>query len=110
PAIENLLPKADALLVGGAMAYTFLKALGRNVGSSRVEEERLSDAKRALDLAAKLKADLHLPTDHICSTQFAESGGHIEVCEGNIRDGMMGLDIGPTTQAKFASVLAGAKT
>ncbi len=110
PAIENLLPKADALVVGGAMAYTFLKALGRRVGSSRVEEDRLSDARRALDLAAKLKAELHLPVDHVCSTLFAERGGHIEGCEENIKDGLMGLDIGPKTQARFASVLSGAGT
>jgi phosphoglycerate kinase len=109
-AIENLLPKADALLVGGAMAYTFLKALGRRVGKSRVEENRLADAKRALELAAKLKAELHLPSDHVCSTEFAESGGPIKVFDENIPDGFMGLDIGPKSQARFASVLAGAKT
>lgn len=109
-AIENLLPKADALLVGGAMAYTFLKALGRKVGESRVETDRLADAKRALDLAARLKAELLLPEDHICSTQFAEVGGNIEVFSGDIKDGYMGLDIGPKTQTKYALTLAKAKT
>lgn len=109
-AIENLLPKADALLIGGAMAYTFLKALGKKVGTSRVEEDRLADAKRMLDLAAKLKCELHLPSDHVCSTQFAEIGGDIEVFSDHIKDAFMGLDIGPATQAKFASVLSKAKT
>lgn len=109
-AIENLLPKADALLVGGAMAYTFLKALGRKVGESRVEADRLADAKRALDLAARLKAELLLPEDHICSTQFAEIGGNIEVFDGDVKDGYMGLDIGPKTQTKYAMTLAKAKT
>jgi phosphoglycerate kinase len=109
-AIENLLPKADALIVGGAMAYTFLKALGRRVGTSRVEEDRLGDARRALDLAATLKAELLLPVDHVCSTVFAESGGTIEVCDENIKDGMMGLDIGPKTRARFAAILAKAGT
>jgi phosphoglycerate kinase len=109
-AIENLLPKADALLVGGAMAYTFLKALGRRVGESRVETERLADAKRALDLAAKLKAELVLPTDHVCSTVFAEQGGKVEVFEDDIKDGYMGLDIGPETQQRFALTLATART
>ncbi len=109
-AIEHLLPKASALLVGGAMAYTFLKALGRNVGKSRVEEERLADAKRALDLAAKLKAELHLPIDHVCSTQFDEKAGDIEVFDDNIKDGFMGLDIGPKTQTKYALILRKAKT
>jgi phosphoglycerate kinase len=109
-AIEHLLPQASALLVGGAMAYTFLKALGRNVGKSRVEEDRLADAKRALDLAAKLKAELHLPVDHVCSTQFDEKAGDIEVFDDNIKDGFMGLDIGPKTQTKYALVLRKAKT
>jgi phosphoglycerate kinase len=108
-AIEHLLPKADAVLIGGAMAYTFLKAMGKPVGTSRVEEDRLGDAKRALDLAARLKSDLHLPKDHICSTQFAESSGDIEVFD-TIRDGYMGLDIGPKTQAEYANVLSKANT
>ncbi len=109
-AIENLLPKADAVLIGGAMAYTFLAALGRKTGDSRVEADRLADAKRALDLAGRLKADLHLPKDHVCSTVFAESGGRIEIHRDSIPDGFMGLDIGPATQAEYASVLARAKT
>lgn len=109
-AIENLLPKASALLVGGAMAYTFMKALGKNVGSSKVEEDRLADAKRALELAAKLKAELHLPVDHVCSTVFAESAGDIEVFDEQIKPGFMGLDIGPKTQTKYAMVLRKAKT
>lgn len=109
-AIENLLPKADALIVGGAMAYTFLKALGKKVGSSRVEEDKLAEAKRILDLAAKLKAELHLPVDHICSTQFAENSGDIQVFDDQIKDGFMGLDIGPKTMAKYAVILSKAKT
>jgi phosphoglycerate kinase len=109
-AIEHLLPKCSAILVGGAMAYTFLKALGRKVGTSRVEEDRIADAKRTIDLAAKLKAELHLPVDHICSTAFAESAGDIEVFENDIKDGFMGLDIGPKTQMKYALTLSKAKT
>lgn len=109
-AIDHLLPRADAVLIGGAMAYTFLKALGRRVGSSRVEDDRLPDARRTLDLAASRKADLHLPSDHVCSTQFAKIGGKIEVFADNIPDGFMGLDIGPRTQADFAAVIRKAKT
>jgi phosphoglycerate kinase len=109
-AIEHLLPKCDSLLIGGAMAYTFIKALGLGVGTSRVEPDRINDAKRALDLAAKLKADLHLPVDHVCSTQFSETGGQIEVARDHIPDGSMGLDIGPETQADFTHVIRGAKT
>ena len=109
-AIEHLLPRADHVLVGGAMAYTFLKALGKDVGASRVEEDRLDDARRTIDLAAKLEASLHLPEDHVCSTEFSETIGHISVSEGRIADGSMGLDIGPKTQARFARLIRGAKT
>lgn len=109
-AIEHLLPKCSAVIVGGAMAYTFLKALGRNVGSSRVEEDRVADARRTIDLAARLKAELLLPTDHVCSTAFSESAGDIHVFDDNIKDGYMGLDIGPKTQTKFAMTLSKAKT
>ena len=109
-AIEHLLPKASAIVVGGAMAYTFLKAMGKKVGTSRVEEDRLADAKRAIALAARLKAELHLPVDHVCSTQFSESSGDIEVFDEQIKDGYMGLDIGPKTQTKYALLLRKAKT
>lgn len=109
-AVRNLLPKADHVLIGGAMAYTFLKALGRKVGDSRVETDRLSEAKAALELAARLKTDLHLPVDHVCSTQFAETGGKIEMFSEQIPDGYMGLDIGPSTQSDFAATIAKART
>jgi phosphoglycerate kinase len=107
--IDNLLPKADHVIVGGAMAYTFLRALGKKVGSSRVEEDRISDAKKTLDLAAKLKCQLHLPVDHVCNTQFSEHGD-IEVFDGEIKDGYMGLDIGPKTQTQFALLISKART
>lgn len=108
--IENLLPKADSVLIGGAMAYTFLAALGRKVGDSRVETDRINDAKRMLDLAGKLKCDLVLPVDHVCGNQFIESPPDIEVFDENIKDGFMGLDIGPQTQTKFAMIIRKAKT
>ncbi len=109
-AIENLLPKASAVLVGGAMAYTFLAAKGVKVGTSKVEADRLDDAKRALDLAAKSQAELHLPKDHVCATEFSENASDIQVFEGAIKDGYMGLDIGPATQTAYAAVLRSAKT
>ncbi len=108
--IENLIPKADSILIGGAMAYTFLAALGRKVGSSRVEADKLPEAKRLLDLAANSKCDLHLPQDHICCTEFAENRGDIDVFGDTIKDGFMGLDIGPKTQIDFALTLKKAKT
>lgn len=108
--IENLLPKADAIIVGGAMAYTFLAALGKRVGTSKVESDRMGDAKKIIDLAAKSKCELLLPVDHVCSTQFSETAGDIEVFDDQVKDGFMGLDIGPKTQTKFAMAIKKAKT
>jgi phosphoglycerate kinase len=108
-AIEHLLPKADHVLVGGAMAYTFLKALGKKVGTSRVEADKLEAAKRTLDAAARLKNELVLPADHICSREFSEASGGIEIYE-SIPDGFMGLDIGPRTQSEFTSIISKART
>ncbi len=110
PAIENLLPKADHIIVGGAMAYTFLKALGHNVGTSRVEDEMLDEAKRIIELAAESKTDLHFPEDHICSTIFSETAGDIEVFDDQIKDGFMGLDIGPKTTARYSQIVTNSKT
>jgi len=109
-AVEHLLGKADEILVGGAMAYTFLKAAGHEVGASRVEEDRIADAKAAIDEAARKKVELHLPFDHICSTAFSEKAGDIEVFEDNIKPGFMGLDIGPKTQLAYANIIRKAKT
>jgi phosphoglycerate kinase len=109
-AIDNLLPKADHIIVGGAMAYTFLKALGREVGESRVETEHLAAAKAMVDKAARLGCQLHLPSDHVCSTQFTEHAGDIEVFRDSIKPGFMGLDIGPATQSAFTAVIRKAKT
>lgn len=104
-AIERLLPNADHVVVGGAMAYTFLKALGQDVGESRVEQDRLHDAKKMIEQAADLGAQLHLPVDHVCSTQFTAHAGDIEVFGDKIKPGFMGLDIGPRTQSNFATVI-----
>jgi phosphoglycerate kinase len=109
-AIERLLPKSDHVLVGGAMAYTFLKALGQEVGASRVEEDHIASARKMIEQAANLGAQLHLPSDHVCSTQFMEHAGDIEVFRDHIKPGFMGLDIGPNTQSHFASIIAQGKT
>ncbi len=108
--VENLMPKADMIIVGGAMAYTFLAALGKKVGDSRVEQDRLADAKKIIDHAARSKCELLLPVDHVCSTDFREDAGDIEVFDEQIKDGFMGLDIGPKTQTKYALALRKAKT
>lgn len=113
PMIESVLKKADQVLIGGAMAYTFIAALGKKVGSSRVEDEMLPQAKKIIEAAAKLKCELVLPEDHVCGTAFTESGGDIETFSdstGGIKPGFMGLDIGPKTQTNYAVRLNRAKT
>jgi len=108
--VRRLLGEADSVLVGGAMAYTFLKALGRRVGGSRVEEDRLRVAKELIEEAANLRADLYLPLDHVCSTRFAKIGGDVKVFDEQIEEGYIGLDIGPATQSKYTSIIREAKT
>lgn len=108
--VENLLPKASNIIVGGAMAYTFLAAKGVKVGKSRVEESHLEHAKSMLDKAAAAGCTIHLPSDHVCASEFTESGGTVKVCAGSIDEGLMGLDIGPATLAAFTKVITGSKT
>lgn len=108
--IENLMPKSDATLIGGAMAYTFVRALGHRTGASRVEEDKVAIAKKLIDEAARLRHDMHIASDHVCSTQMSATSGNIEVFEDHIADGFMGLDIGPRTQSEFAGVIRSAKT
>ncbi len=110
PTIEYLLPKADTIIIGGAMAYTFLKAQGGKVGSSRVEEEMLSEARRLIGEASDHGCSILLPTDHICSTTFSEETGEHKTFTGDIGEGFMGLDIGPATRERFAEVLLKSKT
>jgi phosphoglycerate kinase len=95
--IENLLAKADAICIGGAMAYTFLKAQGLPVGKSRVEEDKLELARSLLEKAKARKVDFLLPVDHVCGAEPKETARR-EVTPGKeIPDGLMGLDIGPRT-------------
>jgi phosphoglycerate kinase len=108
--IENLLPKVDALLVGGAMAYTFLKAQGIEVGKSRVEEDKLSLATRLLEAAQRLGTSLVLPVDHVCGTEPSEKSAVREVAERAIPADLMGLDIGPKTRALYTQHIRDAKT
>lgn len=108
--IEKLLPKVNALLVGGAMAYTFLKAKGVEVGRSRVESDKLPHARRALEAADRLGTPLLLPVDHVVAKEpTAQSESRI-VSEPSIPREMMGLDIGPQTRALFAKHIRGART
>ncbi len=103
--IANLLKFADRLLIGGAMAYTFLRAQGKPTGNSLVEADKVELAK---DLLAKYGDKLMLPVDHIVAAEFAENAPNEAVDE--IPEGKMGMDIGPKTAAAFGAVLRTAKT
>jgi len=109
PVIESLLPKVDKLLIGGAMAYTFLAQQGLSVGKSLVERELLGEAKRVLELAASLKKQILLPVDHVCAAEF-KADSKASVHQGSIPEGLMGLDIGPATVAAYVQALRGART
>jgi len=95
--IENLLAKADAICIGGAMAYTFLKAKGVAVGRSRVEEDRLDLARSLLEKAQARNVALLLPVDHVCGAEPKETARREVVPGAAIPEGLMGLDIGPKT-------------
>ncbi len=108
-AIKRLLDVVDDVLVGGAMAYTFLEVLGRRMGKSRVEHDRLDDAREIIELAAEKKADLFFPNDHVCGKEISD-GTPIKVFEDHIEDGWIGLDIGPQTQHRYAERIGKART
>lgn len=106
--IDNLLDKADKILIGGGMAYTFLKAQGLEIGKSLLEEDRLEMAK---DFLARGKDKLVLPIDQVVANEFSENASDIRVVENDaIPADLMGLDIGPKTIALFRKELEGAKT
>lgn len=103
--IESLLEKVDKIIIGGAMAYTFLASQGLSIGNSRVESDQLDFAKSCLE---KANGKIVLPVDHVCADDFANPS-EIKCCEGAIDEGFMGLDIGPKTVELYKSVLDGAK-
>ena len=107
--IDQLLGKVDALLIGGAMAYTFLAAKGEKVGGSRVEKDKLEVALRILEKAKKLEVQILLPTDHVVAAE-PKGGIPTSVEKGAISDGKLGLDIGPETVAAFKARILGAGT
>ena len=109
--IENLIPRVDRLLIGGAMAYTFFKAMGKPVGRSLVEDDKLDEARRILAHAKERGLQLLLPVDHVVAPKL-EAGAPTEtltVDSAAIGD-RMGLDIGPETAKTYADALRDAKT
>ena len=106
--IENLSRRTDAILIGGAMAYTFMKAMDRPVGSSRVEEDKLLLARRLLERCEERGTRVLLPTDHVVATELS-ADAKTRVTDV-ITDGWMGLDIGPATIAAYRAEIAQAAT
>ncbi|MEF9953252.1 MAG: phosphoglycerate kinase [Clostridium sp.] len=107
--INNLLEKVDRLIIGGGMAYTFLKAQGITVGSSLVEADKVEYAGEMLAKAAAKGVKVYLPVDHIVAKEF-KSDAESKVSDVNIEEGYMGLDIGPKSIKAFEEALVDAKT
>jgi phosphoglycerate kinase len=107
--VQNLLTKVDCLIVGGGMAYTFLKAQGHNVGKSLCELDQLDYAKNMLADAARRGVRFLLPVDNVAADKF-DANANTQVVGNEIPDGWMALDIGPKTTALYADAIKGAKT
>jgi 3-phosphoglycerate kinase len=108
--LESLLKNASALVIGGGMAYTFLKAQGHRVGKSLVEADQVDTARSILESAQKLKVDILLPLDHLGAEAF-DAGARPVAIEGiDIPDTLLGLDVGPKTLASYEAALAKAQT
>jgi phosphoglycerate kinase len=108
--LERLLGRVDALLIGGGMAFTFLKAQGAEVGSSLVEDEHLETARQIMKSAQEKGVEIHLPSDVVAADRFAPDAKTLVVASNAIPKGWMGLDIGPETIAAYAGVVGRAKT
>lgn len=108
--LQSLFKTAGALVIGGGMAYTFLKVKGVKVGKSLVEDDFLDTAKSLLDAAAVSGVRVVLPVDHVCAASFAPDASPVKVESVNIPDELMGLDVGPKTLALYRELLSTAKS
>lgn len=107
--VENMLKKADEIIIGGGMCYTFLKALGKNIGNSKLEKDRIDTAKDILDKAKKAKVNISLPLDNLAVDKI-EGFSKVETTGEDIPEGLIGVDIGPKTVDNFSEILSKAKT
>ncbi|MFH1247911.1 MAG: phosphoglycerate kinase [Candidatus Omnitrophota bacterium] len=107
--IDNLLVKCDAILIGGGMSYTFLKAQGKNIGNSKLEKDKLELAKSILDKAKAVNKEIVLPVDNIVVDKI-DADSKSELVGDNIPDGKIAVDIGPETIALFKDKLKNART
>lgn len=108
--IENLLSRATDIIIGGGMAYTFMKAEGGNIGSSLCEDDRLETAKELLKKANGLGVCIHLPSDSTIADKFDADANTSHAPSNNIPEGWMGLDIGPYACEQFSNVIKKSKT
>jgi len=108
--IKKLLPKVDSLILGGAMAYTFLRAENIGTGSSMVEEDKIDTAGEILKQASKKKVTVLLPLDHIIANKASEDAESKEISEVTIPEGWIGVDIGSFSIKRFSSAIKSAKT
>jgi len=108
--IENILDKVDHLIIGGGMAFTFVKAKGGKIGSSLVEDDKQDLALDILKLASKKGVEVHLPVDSVIADSFSELANKDVSAIDAIPDGWMGLDAGPKSIAIFSAVIAKSKT
>lgn len=109
-ALVNLLPKVDKIIIGGGMAFTFLKQMGYSIGASLVEDDLLQDAQHIMDEARKLGVKFYLPVDVVVAEKFAEDAASKVVPVQEIPDDWMGLDIGPATVRLYREVLSDVQT
>lgn len=109
-ALINLLPKVDKILIGGGMAFTFLKALGHNVGNSLVEDDLINEALKIMEEAKALGVKFYLPVDVVAADKFAADATSRLCTVQEIPDGWMGLDIGPATVRLYRQVLNDVQT
>ena len=108
--INNLLEKVDTIIIGGGMAYTFLKAQGYEIGTSLCEEDKIDYAKEMLEKAKEKGVNFYLPVDSRAANKFAADAQVVVTEDQNIPEGYMGLDIGPKSEAKFVEVVNNSKT
>lgn len=108
--ITNLLDKCDTIIVGGGMAYTFMKSLGHNIGTSLLEEDRVEDAKQMMETAKAKGVNFLIPVDNKVGKEYDPNTEAMVVNSDDIPDGWMGLDIGPKTQELFANAIKGSGT
>ncbi|MBQ3600265.1 MAG: phosphoglycerate kinase, partial [Lachnospiraceae bacterium] len=106
----NLMEKVDTILIGGAMAYTFVKAGGGNVGSSLVEQDKLDTALEIIEKASKKGVKLVLPKDSVVAKEFKQDAESIVASSENIPEGYQGLDIGPEAIKEYTEIISGAST